>query len=187
MERRVVIIVAGPPGSGKTATAGLVAQHFDRAVCLESDWFWTTIVKGFVAPWRLEADPQNRAVLAAVGETAAALAMGGYAVVIDGIVGPWYLGLVTGPLAPHDIETHYVVLRPDLEVTRERIAARLAEEERHSLLAAAFLDEDPVAQMWDEFSDLGEFEHHVIDNTHLDAPATAALAWTRYAEGAHRL
>jgi predicted kinase len=182
-----VLIISGPPGSGKTATAGLVAEHFDRAVCLESDWFWTTIVKGFVAPWHREADPQNRAVLAAVGAAAAALAVGGYDVVVDGVVGPWYLGLVTDPLARHDIAIHYVVLRPDLEVARERVAARLADQERKSPLAAAFLADDPVAQMWDEFSELGEFERHVIDNTHLDAPATAALVWARYREGADRL
>jgi len=187
MERPVVLIITGPPGAGKTAAAGLVAQRFDRAVCLESDWFWTTIVKGFVPPWRPEADPQNRAVLTAVAEAAAALATGGYHVVIDGIVGPWYLGLVTGPLARHDIATHYVVLRPDLEVTRGRVGARVAREARKSLLASAFRNEDPVARMWGEFSDLGEFERHVIDNTDLDAPATAALVWARYCEDTHRL
>jgi predicted kinase len=187
LERPVVLIIAGPPGAGKTATANLVAQRFDRAVCLEADWFWTTIVKGFVPPWRPDADAQNRAVLTALAEAAAALARGGYHVVIDGVVGPWYLGLVTDPLARHDIATYYVVLRPALEVTRGRVAARLAQDQRQSLLAVAFLDEDPVARMWVEFSDLGEFERHVIDNTNLDVPATAAVVWNRYCAGTHRL
>jgi hypothetical protein len=44
-----------------------------------------------------------------------------------------------------------------------------------------------VAHMWEEFSDLGEFEHHVIDNAQLDAEATAALVWARFANGTHRL
>ena len=164
-----------------------MAERFDRAVCLESDWFWTTIVKGFVAPWRPEADAQNRAVLRAVAESTAALATSGYAVVVDGIVGPWYLGIVTESLARHGVEIHYVVLRPDLATTLERVTARAGREQRDGHLAAAFVDEEPATDMWAQFSDLGELEHHVVDNTRLDAPATAALVWSRYLDGTDRL
>ena len=70
-------------------------DRFDKAVCLESDWFWTTIVKGFVAPWKPEADSQNRVVVRSFAATAAAMAEGGYAVVLDGIIGPWNLEIAT--------------------------------------------------------------------------------------------
>jgi len=187
VSRPVVLIITGPPGSGKSTTARLLSQRFDKAACLESDWFWTTIVKGFVAPWHPEADPQNRAVLRAVAESAAALAAAGYAVVVEGIVGPWYLGLVTETLARDGVEIHYVVLRPDLDVALARVTSRAGEERVSGHLAAAFLDEGPATHMWEQFSDLGPFERHVVDNAGLDAEATAALVWSRFSEGADRL
>jgi predicted kinase len=182
----VVLIITGPPGSGKSTTARLVAQHFDRSVCLGSDWFWTRIVQGFVPPWQPEADPQNRAVIGALAASVAVLATSGYHVVVDGIVGPWHLELVTGPLARHGVEIHYVVLRPDLDVALARVASR-GQEQVPGQLAAAFIDEEPAAHMWAQFADLGELEHHVVDNTGLDAVETAALVWSRYCDGTDRL
>ncbi len=164
-----------------------MAERFDRVVCLGSDWFWTVIAKGFVPPWKPEADAQNRAVLRAVGEAAAALATGGYAVIVDGVIGPWLLGLVTEPLARLGVEAHYVVLRPDLATTLGRVTSRAGREQVGSHLAAAFVDEEPAAHMWEQFSHLGELERHVVDNTRLGAQETAALVWSRYSDGVDRL
>ncbi len=41
--------------------------------------------------------------------------------------------------------------------------------------------------MWGQFAGLGELEHHVVDNTVLDAVETAALVWSRYCDGTDRL
>jgi hypothetical protein len=40
--------------------------------------------------------------------------------------------------------------------------------------------------MWVQFSHLDELERHVVDNTRLDATATATLVWSRYLDGTVR-
>jgi broad-specificity NMP kinase len=83
VEGAPILLLTGPPGVGKSTVAGL-ADHFERAACVESDWFWTTIVREHIAPWLPDADQQNRAVLAACAAAVADLSLGGYTVVVDG-------------------------------------------------------------------------------------------------------
>jgi DNA polymerase III delta prime subunit len=71
-----ILLLTGPPGSGKSTVARLVAERFDRSACVESDWFWTTIVRGHVPPWLAEADAQNRAMVKAWAGAAAELSLG---------------------------------------------------------------------------------------------------------------
>ncbi len=56
-----VVVISGPPGAGKSTVAKLVAtRQGSPSVCLESDWFWTTITNGFISPWEPASDRQNR-------------------------------------------------------------------------------------------------------------------------------
>ncbi len=166
-----MLIVTGPPGAGKSTIAPLVAARLGPMVAtIEADWFWTTITAGFVPPWESASDHQNRTVLRAVASSAAALAKGGYEVVVDGIIGPWHLDLVTAVLDDREITGDYVVIRPDLATCLARARARADEPPRsagHPPLAAT----GPIRRLWQQFSDLGSQEPHAIDTSLLDEHA----------------
>jgi hypothetical protein len=155
--------------------AKIVAGHFDRATCVEADWFWTTVVRGFVPPWQSDADAQNRVILRAVASAVAAMATGGYVVVLDGVVGPWSLDIVVEQLDAAGVRAHYFILRPTRAVALTRATSRGGEERVPG--HPALTDEGPILHMWDQFADVGIYEDRVIDNTELSAEAAAGLIY----------
>lgn len=147
-----VLILSGPPGSGKSTVADALAGDAKRSVHLESDWFYRSIRSGFIAPHLRASHAQNTAVMDIATDAAAGYAAAGYAVVWDGIVGPWFLDRIVGRLAAKGVPVRYLVLRASRDVSLERVTVR----DRTSELSGA-------AKMFDEFADLGEFEPHVVD------------------------
>ena len=181
-----LLVIAGPPAAGKTTVSRLVASGLGpRACVLESDFWWTTVVAGFIPPWTRPAHDQNRTIVRSFSAAAAALAVGGYAVVLEGIVGPWNLDLVSGEALPLAVDVHYAVLRPSLDAALARAVARCGEERvaGHPALS----DPDVVRKMWHEFSDLGRYESHVVDCTDLTPVETAGAVTEMFAQGRLRL
>ncbi len=162
-----VVIVSGPPGSGKTTVSAALASGCKRGVHLESDWFFRSIRSGFVAPWLPEAHTQNVTVMAVAADATVAYADAGYAVVWDGIVGPWFLDLVARRLGARKIRMHYLVLRPKRVTASERVYGRGDTAETTGAEA-----------MYDQFADLGDLEPHVISS---DAPAAQVIEACRAA------
>ncbi len=173
-----VLILTGPPGSGKSTVASVVADRLGPSVAFESDWFWHILRTGFIEPWRPGSDRQNRTVLEAMAAAVVTLADGGYHVVLDGIIGPWYLDLFLEAFGPAGTDAHYTVLRPSLEVTLARATTRSA---------PALVDEQPVRLLWEQFADLGPYEHHALDNGALGLDDTVAEVLARYHSGRDRL
>lgn len=161
-----IIVLTGPPGSGKSTIAGHVARTYRQGVHLHTDDFWHAIVAGAIPPHRPEADDQNHTVLDVIAEAAFTYATGGFTTVVDGIVGPWMLHHFQArmDLQPR-IPVHYIVLFPNREATLSRATSRKGPN--------ALTDRQPILDLWDQFADLGQLNSHAFDTSDETAAETA--------------
>ncbi|MBC2884976.1 AAA family ATPase [Ochrobactrum sp. CM-21-5] len=145
-----ILILTGPPGSGKTTTGLTLAETYGSPkVHLHSDDFWHFIKNGIVPPYLPEAHEQNAVVMDVLANVAEGYAKGGYFVVVDGIIGPWFLQPFMTVAAP----LHYVVLRPQLDVAILRCQERGGN---------TLTDPEPIAALHRQFSSLEQLERHAL-------------------------
>jgi len=159
MHSKRIILISGPPGSGKSSVSQRLAETsvYERVVRMHTDDFYDYICKGYIAPWLPEAYEQNTVIIESFAASVARLASGGYEVFVDGVLGPWFLEPWL-TLAQSGFDVRYIILRPSEETTILRGTARDKD--------VALTDLDALKHMWRSFSDLGLYEPHAMDTTH---------------------
>ncbi len=130
-----ILIVTGPPGAGKTAVARELAGRFEPSVHLQTDLFYSAISRGFVLPWKVEAERQNKTVVMAAARAAAPYTLAGYMTFVDGVVLPWALEVYREELAREGVEVRCVVLLPEVD---EVVRRGLSRSEDHGLDEAVY-------------------------------------------------
>ncbi len=138
-----VIVVSGPPGSGKSTVANLLAERYEPSALVDGDAFFAFLRTGFVAPWLPESDHQNRAVLAAAAAASGRLAEH-CTVVYDGVLWPPYVPLFA---ANADRPIHYAVLLPSVDTLLQRVRDRVDHP---------FTDLTAAEHMWHSFAEASE-------------------------------
>jgi chloramphenicol 3-O-phosphotransferase len=171
-----ILIVTGPPGAGKSTMARALVDQFDRAALLQGDWYFDRVVRGWIEPWKPASHQQNAVVTRAMAASAREYAIGGYAVVLEGIIGPWFLDTFVPVVS--DVQVHYVVIRPSAQTAMDRAVAREA---------PALVDPEPIEKMYREFERLGAHEHHVVDTSGHSVDETVAQVLSRLEAGSLRL
>jgi cytidylate kinase len=146
-----LIVVSGPPGAGKTTVARRLSALFKRSALVAGDEFFGFIDTGYVAPWTAEAQEQNGVVISAAAAAAGRFVRGGYTVVYDGIIGPWFVKGFAADTALDAI--HYVMLLPPQATCVERVRSRVGH---------AFADLDATRHMYRQFAESEVSARHVL-------------------------
>ena len=166
-----ITIISGGLGAGKTTLSSALAHAAPAGLHLITDVFYTFPAYP-VDPTTEEAHTQNTTIIKAIGRAAAAFAEGGYDVVLDGVVGPWFLPTLLGEW-PHPIDVAYVILQARLDVALARVLGR-----------DGTATQTQVRHMHEAFADLGSYPGHVIETSDQLPEAVCAAFIQRRRTGA---
>ena len=165
MENGRIIVITGAPVTGKTSTSAIIAKEssMEKSVHMHTDDFYHYLSKGVIPPYLPESNEQNLIVIEAFLEAAKRYARGGYDVIVDGIIGPWFLAPWLN-IVHEGYEVHYIILKADKNETLKRAIERSKLDRKTNI--------ELVETMWDQFDDLGAYEKYTLDTTLLSVEDT---------------
>jgi predicted ABC-type ATPase len=157
-----LLVITGPPGAGKSTVALVMANAAEPSVLVEGDVFFGFLMRGAIEPWLPESNEQNEVVTRAAASAAGRFAAGGFRVIYDGVVGPWFLPTFAAATGLCGLE--YVVLLPPVEICVARVQARRCH---------GFSDEAATRKMHAEFTATEIPARHVVHQAGEDAATVA--------------
>lgn len=168
MKQGRIALITGAPGTGKTTVSSLMARQSDmeKSVHMHTDDFYHFLCKGAIPPHLPGSQEQNEVVTEAFLAAAKRYARGGYDVIVDGIIGPWFIEPWV-KAARERYEVHYFILRANRETTLRRAVERSKLDRETNI--------ELVEAMWEQFSHLGKYESYVIDTTECSVEKTVSL------------
>lgn len=146
-----LLVVTGPPGSGKSTVSKALAEQGGPSALIEGDKFFAFLARDAIEPWLPESHEQNTVVVSAAAAATGRFVEGGFFTVYDGVVGPWFLD-VFGP-ATGLAELDYVMLMPSAETCVDRVSTRTGH---------GFRDEAAARKMHEEFAGAAVASRHVL-------------------------
>ncbi len=177
-----LLVLAGPPGAGKTTLASLVASRFSPSVALEGDALLAG-VHGLIDPWRPEAAPQARALVRASLRAAVSLVRDGYTTVLAAHLGPWVADLLAEEAGDPDLSLRYVILRPSLSTCQ----ARCVDRQRDHRHAGALREVAAIGALCAAYSQAGEYETAVLDTDGLSVTESVGRVLDAVGGDCHRV
>ena len=156
----MILIITGPPASGKTTVGPLIAKRLKRCVVIDVDWLRAMVVQPHVPAWegeegrfQLHLGAQNGCILACNCVAA------GFDVVVLDVLTDATAHIYRARLL--ELEHQIVLLLPSL-----------AESLRRNRERGQYLTDEEVELLYAWESELSEFDHK-IDNTHIAAEKLA--------------
>ena len=180
MEQGRILVITGAPGTGKTTISSIISKESDmeKSVHMHTDDFYHYLSKNAIAPHLPQSNAQNLVVIESFLEAAKRFARSGYDVIVDGIVGPWFL-TPWKEAVQEGYEIHYIILRADKEETMKRAIERTKLNRDTNI--------ELVEVMWKQFVNLGDYEPFVINTTDCSIEKTVSIIKEHIKERKHLL